>query len=96
VVTGPVWNMGPTVEYLLKQIAGGTYTAQDLKDFSGMAKGGSSLAPFHNFEKTLPKDLIDKVQKRQDDIMKGKFRVDINENAPSDAMTATPAATPGK
>ncbi len=100
VVTGPVWNMEPTVEYLLKQITAGSYTAQDLKDFSSMAKGGSSLAPLHGFEQKLPKDLLDKLTKRQDEIMKGKFRVEINEKAPSDAAIATPAptqaATPGK
>jgi basic membrane protein A and related proteins len=96
VVTGPVWNMQPTVEYLLKQVAAGSYTAQDLKDFSSMTKGGSSLAPLHGFEKKLPKDLLDKVVKREDEIKKGKFRVEINERAPSDATVATPAATPSK
>lgn len=96
VITGPVWNMEPTVEYLLKQIAAGSYTAQDLKDFSSMAKGGSSLAPFHGVDQKLPKDVIDKVLKRQDELLKGKFRVEINEKAPSDSVVATPAATPGK
>jgi basic membrane protein A and related proteins len=96
VVTGPVWNMEPTVNYLLKQVVGGTYTAQDLKDFSSMAKGGASLAPLHGFEQKLPKELVDKITKRQDEIMKGRFRVEINERAPSDATVATPAATPAK
>ncbi|MFN8421607.1 MAG: BMP family protein [Anaerolineae bacterium] len=31
VVTGPVWSMRPTVEYLLKQIKAGAYVAQDLR-----------------------------------------------------------------
>src|SRR5215207_652148 len=47
VVTGPVWNMTPTVEYVINQVAGGTYTSQDLKDFSMVAKGGASLAPIN-------------------------------------------------
>ncbi len=42
VVTSAVWNMDPTVDYLLKQVAAGTFTAQDLKDFSMMGKGGAS------------------------------------------------------
>jgi basic membrane protein A len=96
VVTGPVWNMEPTVAYLLKQVAAKAYTAQDLKDFSGMAKGGSMLAPFHDLDKKLPKDLIDMVTKRQDELLKGKFRVEINENAPSDFAVATPQATESK
>jgi len=94
VVTGPVWSMGPTVDYILKQVAAGTYTALDLKDFSMMAKGGASLAPFHDFEKKLPKDLLDKVTKRQDEIMKGKFRVEIDEKAPGESVVATKSAAP--
>ncbi|HMR64879.1 MAG TPA: BMP family protein, partial [Anaerolineae bacterium] len=38
VVSGPVWNMEPTVQYIINQVSGGTYTAQDLKDFSMVAK----------------------------------------------------------
>ncbi len=87
VVTGPVWSMTPTVAYLLKQVAAGVYTAQDLKDFSMMSKGGSLLAPLHNFEKTLAPATLDLLKKRQDEILKGKFRVDINEKAPADSKT---------
>jgi len=34
VVTGPVWNMRPTAQYLIDQVKKGAYQAQDLKDFS--------------------------------------------------------------
>ena len=47
VVTSVTWNMTPTVEYIIDQVAGGTYTAQDLKDFSMVAKGGAALAPIN-------------------------------------------------
>ena len=47
VVTSVTWNMTPTVEYVIDQVAGGTYTAQDLKDFSMVAKGGAALAPIN-------------------------------------------------
>ncbi len=92
VVTGPVWNMGPTVDYVLKTVAAGVYTAQDLKDFSMMAKGGAALAPFHDFEKKLDPKVLDLVKQREDEISKGLFRVDINEQAPSGAVEATPVA----
>ena len=82
VVSSPVWNMTPTVEYLIKAVAGGTYTAQDLKDFSMMAKGGASLAPFHNTESKLPADLVQKVKDKEEAIRKGLFRVDIDERQP--------------
>lgn len=82
VVTSAVWNMTPTVEYLIKQIKAGTYTAMDLKDFSMFAKGGAILAPLHDLESKLPADLIAKVQAKEEAIKNGSFRVDINEAIP--------------
>lgn len=82
VVTGPVWNMGPTVDYVISQVKAGTYTALDLKDFSMVAKGGASLAPFHNVESKIPADLLAKVKQKEADIKSGAFRVDIDENQP--------------
>jgi basic membrane protein A and related proteins len=83
VVTGPMWNMDPTVQYIVKQVAGSTYTAQDLKDFSMMAKGGSSLAPLYSFETSLPADVVELVKQREGEIMSGMFRVPIDENTPT-------------
>lgn len=83
VLTGPLWNMGPTVEYVIKQVKAGSYTAQDLKDFSTMVKGGASLAPYHGNDAKIPQDVRDLVKARQDEIISGKFRVDINEGAPA-------------
>ena len=82
VVTGPVWDMEPTVQYVVDQVAAGTYTAQDLKDFSMMAKGGASLAPLHGFEATLDADLVATLRQREEEIKTGLFRVPINEEAP--------------
>lgn len=84
VITGPVWNMTPTVQYIIAQVAGGTYTAQDLKDFSMMAKGGASLAPLHGFEEILPEELVEMVMTREQEILDGLYRVDINEQPPSE------------
>ena len=58
VVSSPVWNMAPTVNYVLNQVTAKAYTAQDLKDFSMVAKGGAALAPFHNTESKIPADLL--------------------------------------
>jgi basic membrane protein A len=80
VVTSVTWNMSPTVDYVLSQVAGGTYTAQDLKDFSMFAKGGAALAPIN--EALVPADLLATVQAKEDEIRSGLFRVDINESVP--------------
>jgi basic membrane lipoprotein Med (substrate-binding protein (PBP1-ABC) superfamily) len=45
VISSAVWDMKPTVQYVIKQLQTGSYVAQDLRDFSMMAKGGARLAP---------------------------------------------------
>ena len=83
VVSGPVWNMNPTVEYIINQVGGGTYTAQDLKDFSMVAKGGATLADINTaVEGGIPDDLLEQVQAKQQEIIGGLFRVDIDEAQP--------------
>ncbi len=82
VLTGPVWNMTPTVEYIIKQVEAGTFTAQDLKDFSMVAKGGAYLADFHGMDAKIPADVLAKVKETEAKIKDGTFRVDIKEEAP--------------
>jgi basic membrane lipoprotein Med (substrate-binding protein (PBP1-ABC) superfamily) len=84
VITGPVWNMQPTVDYIINQVAGGTYTAQDLKDFSMMAKGGASLADFHAFDNILDEELVETIMTREQEILDGLYRVPINEESPAE------------
>ncbi len=47
VVSSAVWNMNPTVQYVIKQVRAGAYTGLDLKDFSMMAQGGATIAPIN-------------------------------------------------
>ncbi len=83
VVSGPVWHMEPTVEYIINQVVGGTYTAQDLKDFSMVAKGGATLAPINtSVVGGIPQELIDQVTAKEEEIKSGLFRVDIDEAPP--------------
>jgi basic membrane lipoprotein Med (substrate-binding protein (PBP1-ABC) superfamily) len=84
VVTSVTWNMTPTVEYIIDQVAGGTYTAQDLKDFSMVAKGGAALAPIN--ETLVPAELLETVTAQEADIVSGLFRVDINEATPAGSV----------
>jgi basic membrane protein A and related proteins len=83
VVTSVTWNMEPTVKYVIDQVLAGSYTAQDLKDFSMVAKGGAALAEI-NTEAAggVPEDLVAMVEEREAEIMSGTFRVDINEAIP--------------
>ncbi|MBL8134584.1 MAG: BMP family protein [Anaerolineae bacterium] len=85
VVTGPVWDMGPTVNFVIDQVAAGSYTGLDLKDFSMMAYGGASLADLHGFADTLDPALVEMVSAREQEIVDGLFRVNIDEDVPAGA-----------
>ena len=82
VVTGPVWDMWPTVKQVVTLVKAGAFTAQDFGGFSYMGKGGSYLAPYGKFDQKLPADVRDMVKKRQQEILDGNFRVDVNEAVP--------------
>jgi basic membrane lipoprotein Med (substrate-binding protein (PBP1-ABC) superfamily) len=83
VATSVTWNMAPTVEYVIDQVIAGSYTAQDLKDFSMVAKGGAALAPINvDVPGGIPDELAELVAVREAEIKAGTFRVDINEATP--------------
>jgi basic membrane lipoprotein Med (substrate-binding protein (PBP1-ABC) superfamily) len=89
VITSPVWNMTPTVNFVLDQVSKGSYTAQDLKDFSMMGKGGASLAPINaEVEGGVPTEVQDLVEKREGEIKSGTFRVNIDEAQPAGSVIA--------
>src|SRR3990172_4708939 len=80
VVTSVTWNMKPTVKYVIDQVLADAYTAQDLKDFSMVGKGGAALAAVNSTVLGgVPQDLLDAVKAREAEIVAGTFRVDINE-----------------
>ena len=82
VITGPVWDMWPTVQAAVKQVQAGVYTAQDFGSFSFMAKGGATLAPFGAWETKLPEDVKKLVEEKRQAILDGSFRVPVNESTP--------------
>jgi basic membrane protein A and related proteins len=89
VITGPVWNMKPTAKFVIDQVLAESYTAQDLKDFSMVGKGGASLAPINTeVQGGIPPDVVDLVEKREQEIKNGIFRVDIDEAQPRGSVIA--------
>lgn len=87
VVSSVVWDMAPTVAYVVDQVGAGSYTAQDLKDFSMLAKGGASLAPINtSIAGGVDQALIDAVKATEADIKSGAFRVNINEAEPAGSV----------
>jgi len=82
VITGPVWDMWPTIQAAIRQVQNDAYTAADFGTFSFMAKGGSRLAPLGDWETKLPADVLALVKEKETAIMNGDFRVPVNESTP--------------
>ena len=89
VVSSAVWNMNPTVQYVIKQVRAGAYTGLDLKDFSMMAQGGATIAPINRnvIKGGVPARLVTKVKGLQAKIKSGVLRVDIDEAQPPGSVT---------
>ena len=82
VITGPVWDMYPTIKYSIEAVKKSAWVSMDLKDWSMMAKGGARLAPFHDFADKIPKEVLDTVKNLEAKIKAGTFRVPIEEATP--------------
>jgi basic membrane lipoprotein Med (substrate-binding protein (PBP1-ABC) superfamily) len=82
VITGPVWDMYPTIKFCIEMVKKKAWVSMDLGEWSMMAKGGSRLAPFHNFEKKLPSAVIQQVRDIEKKILNGTFRVPVDEQPP--------------
>jgi basic membrane lipoprotein Med (substrate-binding protein (PBP1-ABC) superfamily) len=83
VISSAVWNMRPTVDYVIRAVRAHAYTAQDLKDFSMMGKGGASLAPINRQVPGVTPRLVALVNRLSAQIRSGALRVDINEAQPA-------------
>jgi len=52
VVTSALWHMENAIAHAVEQVKAGTFSAENYKDWTMMAKGGASLAPYYEFEVT--------------------------------------------
>jgi basic membrane protein A len=82
VITGPVWDMYPTIKFAIDMVKKNAWVSMDLGEWSMMAKGGARLAPYHSFEKTLPASVIKQVQDLEQKIISGTYRVPVDEQKP--------------
>ena len=90
VMTSVLWNMAPTVEAVLKQVRDGNFQAANLREYSFLKSGGSSLAPFNTaVTGGIPADLMQKVQAKQQEMKSGTFTTPVNEKTPAGSVTVT-------
>lgn len=82
VVTSALWDMTAAISHAIALTKAGKFQAEDYKEWTMMAKGGASLAPFYEFDDKIPADVKAKVKALEADILAGKFTVEINDNEP--------------
>jgi basic membrane lipoprotein Med (substrate-binding protein (PBP1-ABC) superfamily) len=84
VMTSLLWDMGPTVQAVLDQVRDGKYAGVNLKDYSFLKNGGSSLAELNTAVKGgIPADLAAKVAAKQAEIKAGSFITPVDEKTPA-------------
>lgn len=81
-VSGAVWDLGPTVEQVVEDVKNDRYRAQDLREWSMMAKGGAYLAPYHSFATRIPFQIQEEIDEIRRSIFSGLYRVAADETLP--------------
>ncbi len=79
ILASALWHMEPTIDKAIANVAAGTFEAADYGQYSFMAYGGGSLVVDDNL---VPAEVRAKVKQRQDDIIGGLFRVNVNDDRP--------------
>jgi len=82
VVTSALWHMESAINNAIAQVKSGTFKAEDYKEWTMMAKGGATLAPYYGFEDKISADIKTRVAALSEDIRQGKFVVEINDEEP--------------
>jgi len=92
VVSGPVWDMWPTVKHEIDLMMQGRWVAEDLRFYSMMGKGGALLAPWHDWQSRLLPAIVARMQQQNvmqmvdsitSQIMTGALTVPMDESEPT-------------
>ncbi|MEQ9814764.1 MAG: BMP family protein [Azospirillaceae bacterium] len=81
VIASALWHMEPTIDRAIEAVAGGDFEAADYGQYSYMSYGGGSLAPMD--DGIIPEDVLALVEEREQEILDGLFRVNVNDSEPT-------------
>jgi basic membrane protein A len=88
VVTSLVWNMQPTIEEAFTQVQAGSFKGVDMREFSFMKNGGSSLADINTgITGGVPDDLLAAVKEQEKKILSGEFTTPIDDSEPKGSIS---------
>ncbi len=82
VVTSALWHMESAIGHAVELVKGGEFKAEDYKEWTMMAHGGASLAPFYEFEDKISAEIKAAVTEKAAAIQSGDMVVEINDNEP--------------
>ncbi len=82
VVTSALWHMENAIGHAISLVKKGEFKAEDYKEWTMMAKGGASLAPYYEFEDAIPADAKAKVAELKRAILAGEHVVEIIDDEP--------------
>ena len=86
VVTSALWHMENAIDHAISRVEAGTFKAENYKEWTMVAKGGASLAPYYEFDSKLPVELKEQVGVRYRQILAGTFEVEINDEEPKSSF----------
>ncbi len=82
VVTSAMWHMESAIGRAINLVKKGQFKAENYKEWTMMAKGGASLAPYYEFENKIPAEIKARVETLKQQILTGKFVVPIKDDEP--------------
>ena len=82
VVASALWHMESAVNHAISLVKKGAFKAEDYKEWTMMAKGGSNLSPYYEFEDKIPAAIKAKVAETGKAIKAGTITVKINDEEP--------------
>ena len=82
VVTSALWHMESAIDHAINRVKAGTFTGEEYHNWTMMAKGGATLAPYYEFENKVPLDVKLEIESLSKKIISGEFVVNINDEEP--------------
>ena len=82
VVTSAMWHMEAAIAHAIERVKKGDFKAEDYRDWTMMAKGGASLAPYYEFDNKILAEAKARVESTKQQILAGTLVVPINDAEP--------------
>ncbi|WP_420339908.1 BMP family protein [Roseibium sp.] len=83
ILSSALWHMEPTIDRALEQVKEGTFEPADFGRYSFMSYGGGS---FIVDESLAPADAVAAAKEKEQEILDGLFRVNVNDSEPKSTM----------